>query len=188
PGGSHQLRQRSRRGALRPGPPAPAVGRESRDEPDPLRLAQRSPPPDRRPGRRGSRDSVKRGVIVGGGISGLAAAHYLRRARSDLSIPLLEARERLGGVITTLRRDGFVMEGGPDSFITLKPWALQLCHDLGIEKRLIPPDPANRKVYVYSRGRLRELPPGLMMGAPTRIAPFLKTRLISWPGKLRMAM
>ncbi len=131
---------------------------------------------------------MKRVVIVGGGISGLTAAYYLRRARKDLDLTLVEARERLGGVITTLHRDGFVVEGGPDSFIIQKPWALQLCHDLGIEQRLVAPDPANRKVYVLSRGRLEALPPGLMMGAPTRLGPFLETRLISWPGKLRMAM
>ena len=131
---------------------------------------------------------MKRVVIVGGGISGLSAAYYLRRARKDLALTLLEARDRLGGVITTLHRDGFVVEGGPDSFIIQKPWALQLCHDLGIEQRLMAPDPANKKVYVLSRKRLQALPPGLMMGAPTRLGPFLKTRLISWPGKLRMAM
>jgi len=131
---------------------------------------------------------VKRVVIVGGGISGMAAAYYLRRARKDLNLILLEARERLGGVITTLHRDGFVVEGGPDSFIIQKPWALQLCHDLGIQQRLIAPDPANRKVYVLFRGRLQELPPGLMTGVPARLGPFLKTRLISWPGKLRMAL
>ncbi len=131
---------------------------------------------------------MKRVVIVGGGISGLTAAYYLRRARKDLDLTLLEARERLGGVITTLHSDGFVVEGGPDSFIIQKPWALQLCHDLGIEERLVAPDPDNRKVYVLSRGRLEVLPPGLMMGAPTRLGSFLRTRLISWPGKLRMAM
>lgn len=131
---------------------------------------------------------MKRVVIVGGGISGLSAAYYLRRARRDLDLTLLEAGERLGGVITTLHRDGFVVEGGPDSFIIQKPWALQLCHDLGIQQRLIAPDPSNRKVYVLFRGRLHELPPGMMTGAPARLGPFLKTRLISWPGKLRMAL
>jgi len=130
---------------------------------------------------------VKRVVIVGGGISGLSAAFYLRRARPDLAITLLEGRDRLGGVITTLHRDGFVVEGGPDSFIIQKPWALQLCHDLRIEGRLLAPDPRNRRVYVLSRDRLISLPPGLMMGAPTRLGSFLSTRLVSWPGKIRMA-
>ena len=131
---------------------------------------------------------MRRVVIVGGGISGLTAAFYLRRMRRDVHIVLLESRARLGGVITTFRDDRFVIEGGPDSFIIQKPWALQLCHDLGIAKRLIAPRPENRKVYVLSRGRLEPLPPGLMMGAPTRWGPFLRTRLISWPGKIRMAM
>src|SRR5206468_439868 len=103
------------------------------------------------------------------------------------AITLLEGRDRLGGVITTLHRDGFVVEGGPDSFIIQKPWALQLCHDLRIEGRLLAPDPRNRRVYVLSRDRLISLPPGLMMGAPTRLGSFLSTRLVSWPGKIRMA-
>lgn len=131
---------------------------------------------------------MKRVVIIGGGISGLSTAYYLRRARPDLAITVLDRRDRLGGVITTRRESGFVMEGGPDSFITLKPWGVQLCRDLGIEDRLIPTDPANRKVYVLSRGRLEPLPPGLVLTAPTRLAPFLASRLISWPGKIRMGM
>jgi oxygen-dependent protoporphyrinogen oxidase len=131
---------------------------------------------------------VKRVAIVGGGISGLAAAFYLRRARPDLSLLLLEARDRLGGVIATERRDGFVVEGGPDSFLIQKPWALQLCLELGIAERLIPSDSSHRKVYVLSGGKLRSLPPEMMMGAPTRPGPLLKSDLISWPGKLRMAL
>jgi len=131
---------------------------------------------------------VKRVVIIGGGISGLATAFYLRRARPDLPLTLLEARDRLGGVITTLHRDGLVVEGGPDSFIIQKPWALQLCHDLGIEDRLVEPDSRHRKIYVLSGGRLHPLPPGLMMGAPTRLGLFLRTKLISPAGKLRMAL
>ena len=96
---------------------------------------------------------MKRVIIVGGGISGLSTAFYLSRARPDLGIVLLEGRSRLGGVITTFRRDGFVIEGGPDSFVTAKPWGVQLCRDLGIESRLIPTNPAHRKTYVLSRGR-----------------------------------
>ncbi|HMC82875.1 MAG TPA: protoporphyrinogen oxidase [Candidatus Polarisedimenticolia bacterium] len=131
---------------------------------------------------------MKKVIIVGGGISGLSTAFYLRRARPDVGIVLFEGRSRLGGVITTCRRDGFVIEGGPDSFVTAKPWGVQLCRDLGIESRLIPTDPAHRKTYVLSRGRLEPLPPGLMLAAPTRLGPFLRSSLISWPGKIRMGM
>jgi protoporphyrinogen/coproporphyrinogen III oxidase len=131
---------------------------------------------------------VKRVLIAGAGISGLATAFYLRRRRSDLAVTVLDPRDRLGGVITTEARDGFVIEGGPDSFITLKPWGVQLCKDLGIENRLYSTDPANRKVYVLSRGRLEPLPPGVMLTAPTRLMPLLRSRLFTWPGKIRMGM
>lgn len=130
----------------------------------------------------------KKVVIVGGGISGLATAFYVKRARPDLKITLVEGRGRLGGVITTRRQDGFVIEGGPDSFVNIKPWGVQLCRDLGIDGRLIPTDPSNKKVYIYSGGRLQALPPGMILTAPTQIWPFLKNSLISWPGKLRMGM
>ena len=97
---------------------------------------------------------MKRVLIAGAGISGLSTAFYLRRLRPDLAVTVLDPRERLGGVITTQARDGFVIEGGPDSFITLKPWGVQLCRELGIEDRLFSTDPANRKVYILTRGRL----------------------------------
>jgi oxygen-dependent protoporphyrinogen oxidase len=131
---------------------------------------------------------VKKVLIAGAGISGLSVAYYLRRLRPDLSITLLDSRERLGGVITTLAKSGFVIEGGPDSFITLKPWGMQLCRDLRIEDRLFSTDPANRKVYILSRGRLEPLPPGVMLTAPTRVLPLLKSRLFTWRGKIRMGM
>jgi oxygen-dependent protoporphyrinogen oxidase len=131
---------------------------------------------------------VKSVLIAGAGISGLSAAYYLQKQRPDLSITVLDPRERLGGVITTETKQGFVIEGGPDSFITLKPGGVELCRDLGIEDRLVSTDPANRKVYVLSRGRLEPLPTGVMLTVPTRVIPFLKSRLITWPGKIRMGM
>ncbi len=131
---------------------------------------------------------MKRVLIAGAGISGLATAFYLKRRRPDLSVTVLDPRERLGGVITTREKDGFVIEGGPDSFITLKPWGAQLCRELGIEGRLQSTDPANRKVYILSRGRLEPLPPGVMLTAPTKVLPFLQSRLFTWPGKIRMGM
>jgi protoporphyrinogen/coproporphyrinogen III oxidase len=130
--------------------------------------------------------------IVGGGISGLAAAHRaieLARERSvPLELTLLEARERLGGTIATERVDGFVVEAGPDSFLSEKPWALALCRRLGIENRLVRTDDRFRKVWVWFRGRLHPLPDGFQLLAPTRLLPFATSSLFSWPGKLRMAL
>jgi oxygen-dependent protoporphyrinogen oxidase len=131
-------------------------------------------------------------VVVGGGIAGLAAAHRaveLARERGvTLDLTLLEARERLGGTIETQRADGFLVEGGPDSFLSEKPWALALCRRLGVEDQLVRTDDRHRKVFVWRAGRLHPLPDGFQLLAPTRMAPFLKTSLFSWPGKLRMAM
>lgn len=130
---------------------------------------------------------MKRVVVIGGGITGLATAYYLRRDRPDLSVTLVERRERLGGVVTTLRKEGFLIEGGPDSFITAKPWALQLCRELGLEPELIPTTPENRKVYVLSGGALKPLPAGMFLVVPTQMGPLLRSNLISLPGKVRMA-
>ena len=131
-------------------------------------------------------------VVIGGGISGLAAAHRateLARERGrSLDLRLLEARDRLGGTIATERVDGFTVEHGPDSFLSEKPWALALCRRLGVEDRLVRTDDRFRKVYVWRAGRLHPLPDGFQLLAPTRLAPFLGTSLFSWPGKLRMAL
>ena len=131
---------------------------------------------------------MKRVIIVGGGISGLATAYYLKNLRGDLAITLLEERERPGGVIDTVRKDGFLVEGGPDSFIIQKPWALELCRELGMEGRLFAPEPANRRVYVLRRGRLLPLPAGMMLGAPADLGAFLASPLLSWKGKLRAGL
>jgi protoporphyrinogen/coproporphyrinogen III oxidase len=131
-------------------------------------------------------------AIVGGGVAGLAAAHRaceLGRERGiDLELTLLEARERLGGTIETERVDGFLVEAGPDSFISDKPWALALCRRLGVEDRLVRTDDRYRKTFVWRRGHLYPLPDGFQLLAPTRMAPFLTSGLFSWPGKLRMAL
>jgi oxygen-dependent protoporphyrinogen oxidase len=135
---------------------------------------------------------MKRLVVVGGGIAGLATAYtaqkLAREQGADVAIALVERDDRLGGKISTDRVDGFVIEGGPDSFITQKPWALELCRELGLEDRLIGTNDAQRTTFVLRKGKLRKMPDGLMMIVPTRFMPFVTSDLISWPGKLRMGM
>ncbi len=131
-------------------------------------------------------------VVVGGGIAGLAAAHRaleLARERGrPLSLALLEARDRLGGTIATERTQGFLIEAGPDSFISEKPWALALCDRLGLADRLVRTVESFRRTYVVHGGRLLPLPDGFQLLAPARLRPLVSSRLFSWPGKLRMAL
>jgi protoporphyrinogen/coproporphyrinogen III oxidase len=130
-------------------------------------------------------------VVVGGGLSGLATAHraveLAREQGRALDLTLLEAADRLGGTIQTERREGFLVECGPDSFLSEKPWALALCRRLGVEDRLVRTDDRFRRTFVVVRGRLHPLPEGFQLLAPTRLGPFMSSRLFSWPGKLRMA-
>ena len=129
-------------------------------------------------------------VVVGAGISGLAAAHRaVERAREQgrpLELTVLEGADRVGGTIQTEQRDGFLVECGPDSFLSEKPWALALCQRIGLEERLIRTDDRLRRTFVVWDGRLHPLPEGFQLLAPTRLAPLLASRLFSWPGKLRM--
>ena len=131
-------------------------------------------------------------VVIGGGITGLAAAHRaveLARERGvALDLTLIEARERLGGTIASERVDGFLVEAGPDSFLSEKPWALALCRRLGVEDRLVRTDDRFRKVFVWFGGRLHPLPDGFQLLAPTAMRPFVTSSLFSLPGKLRMAL
>jgi oxygen-dependent protoporphyrinogen oxidase len=128
-------------------------------------------------------------VVVGGGLSGLAAAHaVIREANREgraVRLMLLEASQRLGGNVLTERQDGFVIEAGPDSFVVTRPHALSLCEELGLGPRLIETRPENRRVYVARNGRLVPMPEGLVLGVPTRIRPFLRSPLLSMRGKLR---
>lgn len=128
-------------------------------------------------------------MIIGGGIAGLATAYYLQtRAQASVRYTLLESAPMLGGKIVSARENGFVIEGGPDSFITQKTNALELCRELGLGKDLIGTNDAARQVFVWSRGKLHPMPEGVMLIIPTKITPFLKSPLISWRGKLRMGM
>jgi oxygen-dependent protoporphyrinogen oxidase len=137
-------------------------------------------------------DKRKRVVVIGGGISGLAAAHCLveRCAQSNLKmeIILLEASARLGGIIRTLRRDDFLLETGPDSFISEKPEAVELAKRINLSSRLIETENAHRRSFIVRKGRLRPVPEGFQLLAPTRVWPFVTTAIFSWTGKARMAL
>ena len=127
-------------------------------------------------------------LVVGGGISGLAAAYRLTRLAPAAAVTIVESDRRLGGKILTERRDGFVIEGGPDSFLSSKPGALELCRELGLEDRLRGTRDETRRTFVLRRGRLLEIPEGLSGLVPTRLGPLLRSPLFSLPGKLRMGL
>ncbi len=129
-------------------------------------------------------------AIIGGGISGLSAAFTLeqkRRAGADVEYTLYEASPRLGGVLRTDYIAGCVVEAGPDSFVSEKPWAADLCRSLGLGDQLIGSNDADRKTYILTGGRLVEMPDGLMFLVPTKIMPTGMSPLFSWKTKLRMA-
>jgi oxygen-dependent protoporphyrinogen oxidase len=132
---------------------------------------------------------VTRIAIIGGGISGLAAAYALeehRRGGADVEYTLFESSSRLGGVLRTEYIDGCVVEAGPDSFITEKPWAADLARALGLGDQLIGSNDADRKTYILTKGRLVEMPDGLMFMVPTKILPTGLSPLFSLKTKLRM--
>jgi protoporphyrinogen/coproporphyrinogen III oxidase len=128
--------------------------------------------------------------VLGGGITGLSAAYFLARARragAPIEELLLEARDRVGGSIQTERVEGFLIEGGPDSFLTEKPDAAALCRALGLGDLLLGSNDARRRTYILHHGRLVPLPEGLMLLVPTRVWPMLTTPLLSLRAKLAMA-
>lgn len=133
-------------------------------------------------------------AIIGGGISGLSAAFTLEEkrqsgAQSDTKIEyvLFEAAPRLGGVMVTDRADGCLIEAGPDSFLTEKPWAADLCRKIGLGDQLIGSNDADRKTYILTKGKLVVMPDGLMFMVPTKILPTVFSRLFSLRTKIRMA-
>ena len=124
-------------------------------------------------------------LVVGGGITGLASAYALGRA--GIPTMLVERSARLGGKIRTETTDGFLIEHGPDSFVSYRPAAVQLCRELGLAGDLIRPlEP--RTVYVRTRGRSLRFPDGMGLVLPTRFRPFIMSDLFSPAEKLRMAL
>lgn len=128
---------------------------------------------------------MKRTIIVGGGISGLVAAYRLLQS-GGAEVVLLEASDRLGGNIRTSRSEGLLLDGGPDSWVASKPQATALCRELGLGDRLVGTQSENRRVYVSRGGKLIPMPEGLVLGLPTRIRPFLETKLLSPQAKARV--
>ncbi len=129
-------------------------------------------------------------VVVGGGITGLTAAYHLAEAvgtDARLQVDLLESDQRLGGKIVTHRVDGFLVEGGPDTWLARKPEAAALCKELGLEKKIIPTNLETRGAFVSRRGKLHKLPEGMSGLVPSRIAPLLFSSMLSPLGRLRAA-
>ncbi|WP_062236624.1 protoporphyrinogen oxidase [Fictibacillus sp. FJAT-27399] len=129
-------------------------------------------------------------VIIGGGITGLTAAFYLQKEAKERNLPitytLIEASDRLGGKIKTIHRDGFVIERGPDSYLGRKQSLTKLIEHAGLEEKLVSNETG--QAYVMSGGKLHPIPEGAVMGVPTKVGPFIKTKLFSKAGKARAAM
>jgi len=129
-------------------------------------------------------------AIIGGGISGLSAAFTLeekRKSGTPVDYVLYEAAPRLGGVMVTDRADGCLIEAGPDSFLTEKPWAADLCRKIGLGDQLIGSNDADRKTYIVVKNKLVVMPDGLMFMVPTKILPTVLSPLFSMRTKMRMA-
>lgn len=127
---------------------------------------------------------MKRAIVVGGGISGLATAYLLReKARGagvEMAVIVLEKEPRFGGKIWSRKEDGYLCEWGPNGFLDSKPQTLDLCRQLGADSQLLRSNDNARKRFIYAEGQLNSLPEN----GPS----FLKSRLISWPGKFRLAL
>lgn len=137
--------------------------------------------------------SAPRVAVIGGGISGLAAAFRLRElaasAGTPLNVQLLEQSGRVGGSIQTLYpQEGWIAEAGPDVFVIEKPWALALVHRLGLDQEVLAPREEFRHTHVVRNGRLVEIPEGFLLMAPVKALPFLRSPLLSPWGKLRVGM
>src|SRR5690606_11324867 len=123
---------------------------------------------------------------IGGGISGLAAAHRLIELNPALRVTLFEAGPRLGGVLKTEHRDGYLLEHSADNFITTTTWATNLCRRVGLGDQLLATNEAQRRALVLCRGRLQRVPEGFQLMAPARLWPILTTPVLSLSGKLRL--
>lgn len=129
----------------------------------------------------------KRVVVVGGGMAGCAAAFYLQKEVKEKGLPietlLIEGKDRLGGKVQTVVKDGFVVERGPDSYLKRKESMTKLIHEVGLGDKIISNTAG--KSYVYARGKLNAMPEGAFMGIPVEVGPFIFSGLFSPIGKIR---
>ena len=138
-------------------------------------------------------DKTERIAVVGGGITGLSCAFYLGKRLNSKNkrfrIDLIESTGRLGGVIETRRiEEDYLLEGGPDMFFTAKPHCQDLVEELGLKNSLIETEVRGRKSLLVSNGKLKALPDGFVMLAPSCLTSFMETEVLSFTGKLRVLM
>lgn len=128
----------------------------------------------------------RRIAIVGGGITGLAAAHRVATLAPDVEVALFEASDRVGGILQTDRRDGYLIEHSADSLVTNVPWGLELCRELGIADTLLPTEPSRRKAMVVFEGKLVPVPTGFQLLTPSPAEALMASPLLSDAGKQRV--
>ncbi len=131
-------------------------------------------------------------IVIGGGITGLAAArrfsHHFQKSNLPLNLQVLEGSPRVGGSIQSVRREGFLLEMGPDCFISEKPRGIGLCQEIGLGSDLIETRPDYRRSFILKQGTFHPVPEGFYLMGPSRLRPFLESGLLNWPGKLRVLM
>lgn len=131
-------------------------------------------------------------IIIGGGIAGLAAAVHLKQGArvhdKQLEVLVLEKDNRIGGKILTEKVGNYLVEAGPDSFLPEKVQTVHLARHLGLEPEMLPSNDEHKGTFIFSGGRLHSLPEGVMLMVPTMFMPMVRSKLISWPGKVRMGM
>jgi oxygen-dependent protoporphyrinogen oxidase len=134
----------------------------------------------------------KKVVIIGGGITGLTAAYEIKKGIQEenllLEVVLIEKNEKLGGTFTTERTKGFLIEGGPDSFEIYKPAPLELAKELGIEDSVIGGNEEHHRTFIYSQGKLKEIPHGLLGLVPDKISSLIFCSLLSAKARMRASL
>ena len=129
---------------------------------------------------------MKRVAIIGAGITGLSAMHYLLKEGKDLTVDLFEASGRAGGKVNTHIRDGYTIELGPESYLARKEVMTELAYEVGLGDTLVRNQTG--QAYIYAKNKLSPVPKGTMLGVPMELSPLLTTDLVSWTGKLRAGL